>query len=182
MTLTTTGRRWAGAALAALLTVTTLAGTPSGVRAATQFHDSERLRLDYGEFVVNGRYSKRACSAQANLKSRRGKTVGFALYWRVGKDLYLLVSHPDNKTLKGRQKITFAFANGRKVVFPMRGRGTMLQVPIGFGPRGTSFYNAIQKNDSLRILMPGVGDEVRVNLARKAEVERAMWVCEQWMK
>ena len=182
MTLNKAAGRWAGRIVAAGLAATILAGAPPQARAARQVHDSERLRLDYGEFVVNGSYTRRACSAQANVKSRNGKNVGFALYWRVGKDLYLLVSHPDNAALKGRQKITFAFDDGRKVVFPMRGRGKQLQVPIGFGPRGTSFYNAIQKNNALRILMPGVNDEVRISLARKAEVERAMWVCEQWMK
>jgi len=165
-----------GVALVLALGATGIAG------ATTQDGDAETLRLDYGEFVVNGSQARHACSAQANLISRDGKQVGFALYWRIGKDMFLLVSHPGNRALTGLQKISFVFDDGRKVVFPMQGHGNQLQVPIGLGPRGASFYSAIKKNDSLRIVMPGVGDEVRLDVSRRAEVERAMQICKRWVK
>jgi len=141
----------------------------------------ETLQLDFGAFSIHGSYAKRACSAQANLKSKNGEKVGFALYWRIGKDLYLLVSHPGNAALKGKQKIRFAFDAGQKVTFPMRGNGAQLQVPIGIGPRGSAFYNAVQANDAVTIEMPGVGDSVRVDFGRRDEVQGGMQSCSDWM-
>ena len=44
--------------------------------SAASYQDSETLKLDYGTFNIHGSASKRACSAQANLKSRGGKNTG----------------------------------------------------------------------------------------------------------
>jgi len=144
-------------------------------------HSGETLQMDFGAFSIHGNYDKQACSAQANLTSKNGENVGFAIYWRLGKDLNLLVSHPGNTALKGKQKIRFVFDAGQKVTFPMRGNGAQLQVHIGIGPRGSSFYNAIQANNAVTIEMPGVDDNVRVDLSRRDEVQGGMQSCRDWM-
>jgi len=104
------------------------------------------------------------------------------VYWRVAKnDVYLLVSHPDNAKIKGRQKILFLFGNGKRVVFPMRGKGTQLQVPIGMGLKGQAFYSALTTNKTVSIEMAGVSDRVTVDLSRRQDVEYGMALCRQFM-
>jgi len=148
---------------------------------ANAFHDGETLKLDFDQFNIHGSFSKKSCSAQADMKSAGGKNTGFSIYWRPGKGLHLLVKHPGNAAISGAQKIHFVFANGKKVTFPMKGKGALLQVPVGLGPRGSSFYSAVQANPSVRIDMPGVKDHVVVDLRQRDKVEAGMNLCREWL-
>ncbi len=172
-----------GKYLAALLTAALiLSGTPAPLAAATPFHDTETLRLNYKVFDVLGSYSKQACSAQANLKSRSGKKMGFAIYWRVGKSLHLLVSHPDNAKVNGSHQVRFLFPDGKKLVFPMARSGNQLQVRIGFGAKGSAFYDALKSNTAVRIDLPAVNDSVDVSLKERERLEAGMGLCRRWLK
>ena len=148
---------------------------------AQAYHDGETLKIEKGDFRIIGSYTKAACSAQATLKSNAGAKVGFSIYWRPGKDLYLLVTHPKNASVSGRHKINFVFPDGKKVLFPMVKHGTQLQVPVGIGPRGASFYNALQSNRAVRLDMPMISDSVDVDLRLRAQVQQALEACEQWL-
>ncbi|MFQ5438638.1 MAG: hypothetical protein ACE5DK_07400 [Paracoccaceae bacterium] len=159
----------------------TLAIFMSPAQATLAFHGGETLNLDFGAFSIHGSYSKRACSAQANLKSARGKNVGFAIYWRPRKDIFLLVSHAGNKGSKGSRTVRFTFDDGKFVLFPMRGKGAQLQVPIGFGPRGLNFYDSLQKNRHVTIEFLALKDRVEVDLSRKGAVEAGLMKCRKWM-
>ena len=150
--------------------------------SAASYQDSETLKLDYGTFNIHGSASKRACSAQANLKSRGGKNTGFAIYWRIGRTIHLLVSHPNNSKVNGKHKANFVFPDGSSVNFPMSRSGNQLQVRIGFGPRGSAFYDSLTKNRSVVIQLPAVGDSVDVDLSERERVEIGMEICRRWQK
>jgi len=149
---------------------------------AQEFHDSDTLKLGFGTFSIFGTYSKQACSAQANMRSARGQRVGFSIYWRPGKSLYLLTTHPAYQKAAGQQQVQFRFPDGSVMVFPMRRSGAKLQTNIGFGAKARKFYDAITASRSVRIEMPGVGDAVDVDLSNRRQVEGGMRYCKKWLK
>jgi len=146
------------------------------------YHMGDTLKLDYGTFKVYGSYTKQSCSGQANIKSTHGFDVGASIYWSVGKNLYLLVTHPNVGAVKGKQKVIFKFPDGRNVTFPMNRHGDLLQVPVGIGPRGLSFYNAVMANSRVTVELTGVEDTVEVDLKDRHKAEEGAIYCQQWLR
>jgi len=139
----------------------------------------ETYRAQFQGFTVHGSYSKGACSAQANLRSHSGKTVAFSIYWRPGRSLHLLTTHPDAARLAGRGQAVFAFPDGTGLAFPMRRQGAQLSTSIGFGSTAQTFYRKIQAHPRLQIQFPALGDAVDVALTDKARVESALFFCKR---
>jgi len=140
-------------------------------------HYGETYKADLGSFTVHGSFSKKSCSAQATLRSVRGARVGFAIYWRVGRSLHLLTTHPDNARVSGPQNMQFRFADGQAVAFVTRRNGAQLETNIGFGNAANRFYEMIAANPSLRIELPAIGDAVDVSLADRERILQAMFYC-----
>lgn len=139
------------------------------------------LNMNFGTFSVHGNRAKQSCSGQANLVSANGHKVSAAIHWRVGKNLFLLAKHPDVAKVKGRQKVIFVFPDGRKISFPMRQAQGQLQIPVGIGPRGISFYDALMDNPHVTVEMKAVGDEILVDLKDKTKAESGALYCREWV-
>jgi len=152
-----------------------------GLAAAT-FHDSNTLKLSFGVFSVFGNYTKQACSAQANLRSSRGRRVGFSIYWKPGRALYLITTHPDAASASGAQQIQFRFPGGKAMAFAMSRSGPKLQTNIGFGAKARKFYDALSTSASVRIELPGVGDTVDLDLSARRQLEGGMRYCKKWLR
>jgi hypothetical protein len=140
---------------------------------------SNHLTLKLGPVTVYGNLAKQSCSGQVNLTSERGAPVGASLYYVEGKSLYLLVTHPD--LVKGKQKVKFAFPDGKKVTFPMKRHGKLLQITVGIGPRGLNFYNAVMSNARVTVDLSGINDTVKVDLRDKVKFEAAARYCRTWL-
>jgi len=145
------------------------------------YHMGDTLKLDLGTFQINGSYSKRFCSGQTNLVSKNGFKVGASVYWDVGKTLYLLVTHPQVAEVTGRQKVRFVFPGGQKVAFPMNRHKELLQVPVGIGPRGIAFYNAVMANSRVTVELTGVNDTIEVDLKDRKKAEAGAIYCREWL-
>jgi len=139
------------------------------------------LTMNFGTFSVYGNRAKQSCSGQANLISAKGHKVSAAIHWRVGKNLYLLAKHPDVSKIKGRQKVVFAFPDGRKISFPMRQAQGQLQIPVGIGPRGLSFYDALMDNPQVTVELKAIGDQILVDLKDKTKAESGALYCREWV-
>lgn len=148
---------------------------------ARAYHKGEKLKMDYDSFTIHGNFTRRTCSAQANIRSQKGHMVSFSLYWSVGKSLHLLLSYPDLAKLAKRQKLTFRFDDGTKLNFPMQRKKKVLQLPISFGPRGQSFYKAVMTNRNVTIVIEGIGDSVDVKLRDAPRVESGLDLCRKWL-
>lgn len=167
-------RRLAKTVLLGLSLVALLA--PSLLRAENQ------LRMNFGTFSVHGNRAKQSCSGQANLVSAAGHKVSAAIHWRVGKNLFLLARHPDVVKVKGRQNVVFAFPDGRKISFPMQQASGQLQIPVGIGPRGLSFYDALMENPSVKVELKAVNDWIQVDLKDKTKAETGALYCREWLQ
>lgn len=141
------------------------------------FHLGETWRVSYGTFTVHGTYSQRACSAQANLRSVTGANVSFSIYWRPGRSLHLITTHPRAGQAQGAPNMQFRFPDGQAVAFATSKSGNQLQTNIGFGGAAQRFYRMIEANGSVRIELPGINDVVDVSLAERAAVVRALFNC-----
>lgn len=149
--------------------------------AANAYHQGDTLKLNFGSFTIHGSYTKRSCSGQTNLTSKRGLPVSASVYWTVGKNLYLLASHPEVSKVKGRQTVKFNFPDGRKITFPMKRHGDLLQVPVGIGPRGITFYDALMANPHVTVELTGVDDSILVDLIDKDKAEAGALYCKAWL-
>lgn len=163
----------------ALTLITALCLSIPGTAGA--YHQGDSLKMNFGTFQVYGSYTKRYCSGQANLVSQQGHKVGASIYWNVGKTLYLLVSHPQIGSVQGRQKVRFLFPDGQKVTFPMNRHNDQLQVPVGIGPRGVAFYNAVMANTRVTVELTGVNDTVEVDLKDRDKAEKGAIYCREWL-
>jgi hypothetical protein len=163
----------AGAALT-LATLLLLAGAP--VRAFhDEFGDTYQLRL--GDFTLVGRYRAGSCALQGSFRSLRGAHTTFTVYWLPGRSLHLATHHPEVARVNGRQTMQFRFPDGTAMAFATTRNGNQLQTRIGFGAAAQRFYEAIERNPSMRIELPAVGDAVNVSLEKREEAVAAMFHC-----
>ena len=144
--------------------------------------DQDRIKLSFGQFDIFGVYSKRACTAQTFLKSARGNRMGFAIYWRPGKNLYVMTKHPAFAKAGGQQTVQFRFPDGQAMAFKMKRKGERVQASIGFSSTAKKFYKMIEANQSMRIELPAIGDTLDVSLKRRRELEAAMRHCKEWLR
>jgi len=145
------------------------------------YHEGNTLQLKFNTFTIHGNYAKRYCSGQANLTSKAGNSVAVAVFWRAGKNLSILARHPGVAKVKGRQKVVFKFPDGKRIVFPMQKAGDQLQVRVGFGPRGTGFYDALMANRRVLVEMPSLGDAIDVDLSEREEAASGALYCREWL-
>lgn len=163
-------RAAAALALAALL----LAGSPA--RAFhEEFGDTYQLRL--GDFTLVGRYRAGSCALQGSFRSLRGARTTFTVYWLPGRSLYLATHHPQVARVGGRQTMQFRFPDDTAMAFATTRNGKQLQTRIGFGSAAQRFHEAIERNRSMRIELPAVGDAVDVSLEKREEAVAAMVHC-----
>lgn len=148
---------------------------------ALAYHQGETLKMKFRTFTIHGSVSKRSCSGQANVKSRRGHMVGVAVHWRVGKSVMLLARHPDYTSAGGKQKIRFIFPDGKKIILPMKLYGKQLQVRIGIGSHGLALYDALMENPSVTVELTGIDDVVEVDLSDRFNAEKGALYCREWL-
>lgn len=148
---------------------------------ANAYHQGETFKVSLKTASVHGSYDKRACSVQVNLRSVKRQRVSFAIYWKPGRGLWLLTTHQAFKNAKGGQNIEFLFSSGAGMRFPMKHKGAQVQANIGFGSNASKLYDNIGTSQSMTINLPGVQDQVRVNLQEKGHVLAAMSKCRDFL-
>lgn len=146
---------------------------------ASAHHFGETYKRQFKTAVVQGSFRNRACAVQANVRSARKKIVTFGIYWRPGKSLHLVATHPDYASVSGAQKIQFRFPDGQGIAFPMLRTGKKLQIDLGFGSKAQTFNKMVRANKSVTIDLLGVKDRMVVDLREQAKIIAAFKFCRE---
>lgn len=144
---------------------------------AQAYHMGETFKATLKTATVHGSYSKEFCSVQSNIRSARGKNVAFVIFWRPGKSLHLVATHPDYARAGGAQKVPNRFPDGQGMAYPMTRSGAKVQVNLGFGQKAQQFNRLVRNNRSLTIDLLGVDDRVAVDLREQDKVIAAIRKC-----
>lgn len=144
---------------------------------AAAYHLGETLKFTTGGVQITGSYSQGLCALQANRRAQSGAPTAFALQWKPGKSLFLIVA--PGRTGQNRETFTFAFSDGSAHSYTFKKSGKQYNSSLGFGGKTQSLWKSMRASDAMRIDMPGLGDSVTVNLQPRDDVLARMVYCKE---